>query len=169
VQMIPIVPVAVYRCVYCPATFSTEAGLVGHMESSHPGKPYLVYAYGGVVASGESLSIAYKIYTPTVPQPPGGYEYFWHGFMFYTPNYKPWVPFAGAYVSFKHGTPAGFYTGAATFRATYMISRRFYNMPPGVYSLYSQGFSSKHDEEYASVLVQQFWKDVDTGQTITVI
>lgn len=165
------VPVAVYRCVYCPATFSTEAGLVGHMESSHPGKPYLVYAYPEVsqVASGGSFSIVYKIYTPTVPQPPGGYEYFWHGFMFYTLEYEPWVPFAGAYVSFEHGTPAGFYTGRAGFRAEYMISRRFYYMPPGVYSLYSQGFSSKHDEEYESVLVQQFWKDVDTGQTITVI
>ncbi|GAI85581.1 unnamed protein product, partial [marine sediment metagenome] len=46
VQMTPLFvpPVAVYRCVYCPATFSTEAGLVGHMEASHPGKPYVVFA-----------------------------------------------------------------------------------------------------------------------------
>jgi len=33
-------------CVYCRATFSTEAGLISHMESSHPGQPYLIYAYG---------------------------------------------------------------------------------------------------------------------------
>jgi len=165
------IPVEIYTCVYCKTPFTSEAALISHMEANHSGKPYLVYAYPEVsqVASGGSFSIIYKIYTPTVPQPPGGYEYFWHSFMFYTPNYEPWVPFAGAYVSFEHGTPAGFYTGSATFRAMYKLGTKFYNMPLGVYSLYSRGDSHKHDEEYASVLVQQFWKGVDTGQTITVV
>ena len=32
-------------CAYCGATFGTEESLIAHMESRHPGKPYLVSAY----------------------------------------------------------------------------------------------------------------------------
>jgi len=168
VQMAPIVPVAVYRCVYCPAAFSTEAGLVSHMESSHPGKPYVVYAYPeGAAPSGGSIGINYKVYTPAVPAGERTY-----GFTFYIPGYPIWEPYNGAYVDLRGGTPEGFYTGTETWRAAYNAGGwppTFKDIPRGTYPLYSRCRHLADVGEYAWAVIKTFWKDIDTGQTITVV
>lgn len=45
VEMTPIAAAILVPCVYCGATFTTEEELISHMESKHPGMPYLVSAY----------------------------------------------------------------------------------------------------------------------------
>ena len=172
VQMTPIFvpPVAVYPCVYCPATFSTEAGLVSHMESSHSGKPYVVYAYPeGAVPSGGSIGINYKVYTPAVPGTPTTGTY---GFTFYIPNFPVWVPYNGAFVDLRGGTPEGFYEGVEGMRIEYPLGGwppKFADIPPGTYPLYSECLHLADVGEYRWATIKTFWKDVDTGITITVV
>jgi len=160
------VPVAVYRCVYCPATFSTEAALDGHMSSSHPGKPYLVYAYPEVsqVASGGTLYINYKVYTPTIPS--GDRGYFWE---VYIPDYALWTPYNSACHKLYGGTPEGFYIDTRPMYIKYKSGTKFYNIPPGTYPLYSRCRHLADVGEYAWGVIKTFWEDVDTGQTITVV
>ena len=172
VQMIPVVvpPVAVYRCVYCPATFSTEAGLVSHMESSHPGKPYLIYAYPETEAiSGEKLNIRYKVYTPTVPGTPTTGTY---ALTLYIPDFPVWEPYNGACVDLRGGTPEGFYEGVEVMRMAYSIGGwppKFADIPLGTYPLYSWCRHLADVGEYQWATIKTFWKDVDTGQQITVV
>jgi len=172
VQMIPIVvpPVTVYRCVYCPATFSSETALIDHMEASHPGKPYLVYAYPeSQVPYGGYVKINYKVYTTTVP---GTSTTGTYGFTLYIPGFPVWEPYNGAFIDLRGGTPAGFYEGAETWRAQYNAGGwppNFVNIPRGTYPLYSWCRHLADVGEYAWAVIKTFWKDVDTGQTVTVV
>lgn len=157
-------------CVYCGATFSTEAELIAHMESNHPGKPYLVYAYPvGPAPYGEYVGIKYKVYTPAVPGTEYTASYF---FTFYIPGYYVWEPFNGALVDLRGGTPEGFYEGSSAWRAQYLISsypRQYANIPRGTYPLYSKCRHLADVGEYEFATIETFWEGVDTGQTITVV
>lgn len=156
-------------CVYCGATFSTEAGLIAHMESKHPGKPYLVYAYPAVsqVASGGTLYINYKAYTPAVPGTPATHGYFLE---IHIAGYPLWTPYNAALVKFDGGSPAQFRSGSAVMYIRYMTDHyKFANIPRGTYPLYSQCWHLADVGEYAWATIKTFWEGVDTGQTITVV
>lgn len=161
-------PVPLAPCVYCGATFTSEAALVSHMNANHAGKPYLIYAYAQAsVSSGGTLGIGYKVYTPTVPS--GDRAYF---FTFYIPDFPVWEPYNGAYIDLRGDTPEGFYEGGAAMRVAYSIGGwppKFVNIPRGTYSLYSKcrHLADVGEREWATI--KTFWKDVDTGQTITVV
>jgi len=159
-------PIPLAPCVYCGATFTTEAALVSHMESNHPGKPYLVYAYPEVsqVASGGTLYINYKVYTPTIPSGDRGYFY-----EIYIPDYPIWTPYNAALVKLLGGTPEGFYVGSAVMYIKYKSGTKFYNIPAGIYSLYSKCRHLADVGEYAWGTIETFWNNVDTGLTITVV
>ena len=159
--------VQTYICVYCKTPFNSEAALVSHMQASHPGKPYLVYAYPAEaqVASGGDLNINYKVYTPTVPSGERGYFY-----EIYIPDYPLWTPYNSALVRLLGGTPEGFYVGSAVIRLKYMTDHyKFANIPPGTYSLYSKCRHLADVGEYAWGTIETFWSGVDTGQTIAVV
>jgi len=164
------IPVLAYICVYCKAQFISEEALISHMNASHPGKPYLVYACPeSQVPYGGYIPIIYKVYTPTVPGTPTTATY---GFTFYIPGYYVWEPYNGAFVDLRGGTPVGFYEGAETWRAQYVISAwpyKFGNIPRGTYPLYSKCRHLADVGEYEWVTKQTFWQDVDTGVTITVV
>lgn len=166
----PAPPVPLCPCVYCGATFTSEADLVSHMESNHPGKPYLVYAYPveSEVASGEWLNIRYKVFTPAVPGTETTASYF---FTFYIPDFVVWEPFNGAYVDLRGGTPAGFYEGVSGMWIKYIYAGHweFYLIPPGTYPLYSRCRHRADVGEYEWGTIKTFWSGVDTGQTITVV
>jgi len=156
-------------CVYCGATFSTEAGLISHMESNHPGQPYLIYAYPAVsqVASGGTLYINYKAYTPAVPGTPATHGYFLE---IHIAGYPLWTPYNAALVRFDGGSPAQFRSGRAVMYIKYMVGHyNFYNIPPGTYKLCSKCRHLADVSEYGWGTIKTFWKDVDTGQTIKVI
>lgn len=177
IQMAPIVPVAVYRCVYCPATFSTEAALVGHMESSHPGKPYLVYAYLSKDTVGfdyikmdgwsqkDWITVYAKAFTPAVAADEKYRFHFWfYRELIYA--YWPCSPNAGFVVNGP--APEGFYVGESSdLRPVYFTylgpGGRRAEVPSGTYPLYSTCFYVKDKVGTA------IWENVDTGLTITVI
>ena len=177
VQMTPIFvpPVAVYRCVYCPAAFSTEAGLVDHMESSHPGKPYLVYAYLSKDTVGfdyikmdgwykrDWITVYAKVFTPAIAADERYRFFFW---FYRTLEYGYWPCSPCAVLS--EGPAGGFYVGESSdlrpkYRTYLGPGGRVVEVPRGTYPLYSTCFFEK-GEEY-SVL----WENVDTGLTITVV
>lgn len=164
------VPVPLAPCVYCGATFTSEAALIDHMEGNHPGKPYLIYAYPTVsqVASRERLSIKYKVYTTAVPGTQDTQAYI---FFFYIAGFPIWTPYNGAPVDLRGGTPAGFYEGVSWMYAAYFkrVAPNIFDIPRGTYPLYSQCLHLADVGEYAWATIKTFWKDVDTGQTITVI
>lgn len=144
------VPVAIYTCVYCRATFSNEAGLVSHMQANHPGKPYLVYAYPEVsqVASGGTTHINYKVWVPD-----SGDDIL---FLFPLEGVYCWTPYGCANELFRAPVAAGFYTGSATMYIQYMTDHfQFANISPGVYKLLSS--------------CQGYWANVDTGLVLTVV
>lgn len=166
---VPAPPVALCPCVYCGATFGTEAELIAHMESKHPGRPYLVYAYPAVsqIASGAWLKINYKVYTPAVP----GTENEVYFFTVYIPGFRVWEPYNGTQMYFQGGTPAGFYEGMSGMYIQYMVDRwKFVNIPRGTYHLFSMcRYCTAGPGGWTANVVQTFWQGVDTGQTITVV
>ncbi|MBA7558628.1 hypothetical protein ES708_00232 [subsurface metagenome] len=156
-------------CVYCGATFDTETGLISHMESNHPGQPYLVYAYPAVsqVASGGTLYINYRVYTPAVPGTPTTHGYFLE---IHIAGYPLWTPYNAALVRFDGGSPAQFRSGRAIMYIKYMVGQyNFYNIPPGTYKLCSKCRHLADVGGYGWGTIKTFWKDVDTGQTIKVV
>ncbi len=156
-------------CVYCGATFTTEAGLIGHMQSKHPGKPYLVYAYPVVsqVASGAWFKINYKVYTPAVPGPENDVYFF----TVYIPGFRVWEPYNGTQMYFLSGTPAGFYKGVSGMYTQYMVGQyNFYNIPPGTYHLFSMcRHCTVGPGGWTANVVRTFWQGADTGLTIEVV
>lgn len=161
VQMIPIgvPPVAVYRCVYCPATFSTEAALIDHMEASHPGKPYLVYAYlpEDNIRRGDTFVANVKVFTP------GGKA--WKYMLRFFGTYGSHVDCAGVFgVS---SSDEGFYTGEIGLPTNYWDpnTRRMENIPAGTYTIYSRCYYVSGDPPAAHTV----WSDVDIGLTVTVV
>lgn len=149
-------------CVYCGATFGTEAELITHMEANHAGKPYLVYAVPqGSVASGGLFGINYKVYTPAVSAGIWGCI-----FTFYIFDFPVWEPYNGATVIFRGGAPAGFYEGASGGYVQYMVDHfQFAPIPRGTYPLFSK---CRHYAANGALLIT-FWTGKDTGQTITVV
>jgi hypothetical protein len=149
-------------CVYCGATFSTEAGLISHMESNHPGMPYLVYAVPrGPAASGGTLTIDYKLYTPAISTGTWGCL-----FTFYIPNFPVWEPYNGAVVVLRGGTLAGFYESGEMTYLQYMVDHfKFAYIPRGTYQLFSKCrlYSS------TGALLRTFWTGRDSGRTVTVV
>ncbi|GAI98880.1 unnamed protein product, partial [marine sediment metagenome] len=49
------------------------------------------------------------------------------------------------------------------------VSPNIRDIPPGTYPLYSKCEHLADVGEYAWAVIKTFWKDVDTGQTITVV
>ncbi len=155
-------------CVYCRATFSTEAELISHMESSHPGMPYLIYAYPeeSQVASGGSCLINYKAYIPTLRAL--STAYYNHSWILWITigRYYSTVPFAyGAWRRVSSGQ--GFIEGTGTVRAKYNPAPYdVRNIPRGTYPLVS-GLGSFHNSGHGPT--DLYWWKADTGQTITVV
>ena len=171
VAMTPIAVVFLAPCVYCEATFTTEEELIDHMAASHPGKPYLVYAYPLVeqVASGGRLSFSMKVYSPAVPmtERPGNYA-----FSIYIPDFPIRRLYNEAILYIDRGSPAGFYEGTPYMWVKYMTGtfpEIQHNIPPGTYRLYSRGIYRKDIKDVGWVLAETFWSGVDTGLTIQVV
>lgn len=159
------VPVEVYRCVYCPATFSTEAGLVSHMEANHAGKPYLVYAYlpEATVRRGDGFKANVKVFTP------GGTS--WNYMLRFWGTYGSHADCAGIFgVSYSD---EGFYTGEIGLPTYYWDAntRRMENIPAGTYTIYSRCYYIGYPyapADYTPV-VYTVWAGVDIGLTVTVV
>ncbi len=177
VEMTPIALVSLAPCVYCGATFTTEAELIAHMSASHPGKPYLVYAYPLVeqVASGGRLSFGIKVYSTAVPMTdrPGNYA-----FVIYIPNFPTYpvtigTPANQAILYVGRGSPEGFYESTRYMEVEYIAGfdgfPNFRNIPPGIYPLYSLAIYRKDIKDVGWVLAETFWSGVDTGEKITVV
>lgn len=153
------VPVAVYTCVYCRATFSTEAELVSHMEANHPVKPYLVYAYlpEATVRRGDVFKANVKVFTP------GGKA--WEYMLRFFGTYGSHVDCAGTFgVSYSD---EGFYTGEISLPTYYWDpnTRRLENIPAGTYTIYSRCYYVSGDPPAAHTV----WSDVNIGLTVTVV
>lgn len=167
-----VVAVTPCPCVYCGATFSTEAELISHMNASHPGQPYVVYVYPQEesVASGYQalLHLNYKVYTPAVPGTEYTASYF---FTFYIPGFGVWEPYNGAYVDLRGGTPAGFYEGVAGMYLSVYQGPSIIPVaiPRGIYPLYSRCRYLADVGAYEFAVIKTFWEGVDTGITITVV
>ncbi|GAI65947.1 unnamed protein product, partial [marine sediment metagenome] len=105
-------------CVYCGAQFTTESDLVAHMETNHPGKPYVVWAYlpeeNVLLTPGSQYSIKAKVFAP----PTTGDERWIFAFWSYQ-----WECIAG-FITIGGVTPAGFYTGeAASYHCLHRLGR----------------------------------------------
>ena len=138
-------------CVYCRATFGTEAELISHTESNHPGKPYLVSmqllrsflsqgSYDGAPAD-------VKVYVPD-----SGYYQF--HFWIYSD--------ACASAASVKDLPAGFYEKRASI-LSYGVSYGYFFVPPGTYAI-----------KTSCVLIVGYelkwlYRGVDTGLTIRVV
>lgn len=149
--------VSAYTCVYCKATFTTEADLVSHMSANHPGKPYLVYAYlpEDNISRGDTFKANVKVYTP------GGKAY----------NYM--LRFWGTYGSHADcagvlkvsSSDIGFYIGEINLPTYYWDpnTRKLTNIPAGTYTIYSRCYF------ISNTTVHTVWSDVDIGLTVTVV
>jgi len=158
------VPVPLAPCVYCGATFTSEAALIDHMEGNHPGKPYLIYAYPAeaVVVSGGIAYINYKVGISDITT---GYMLIFH---FGLEGIYWLAPYACAHVIFEAGATAGYYEGSEAWYVKYMTDHfKFANIPPGVYRLLSTCKLYHLDGTYT--LVKTYWSKSDTGLTITVV
>lgn len=174
-----------YTCIYCGDKFTTEAGFGNHLKTSHPGKPglFTIYPERTEVDGGDRLLIAYKIYIPTVP---GGYVtdgYYTDKYEFavYIPGVgiplaKHWN-YTSAVLSFIGGTTGGRERIYDSSRWPYAgVMRLFWSidpdipLAPGTYPLYSMCYHAIYNiEEHRWEIKEYFWKDVDTGRTITVV
>ena len=140
-------------------------GVSGRLDISlHPiipAKPTLVYARPAQaqVASGETAYINYKVGIPDITA--GNILMF----LFPLEGVRCWTPFGCANIVFRAGATAGYYEGSAAWYVKYQVYRfTFANIPPGVYRLLSTC------ELYRDgTLVKTYWRNVDTGQTITVV
>lgn len=167
VAMTPIVPVILAPCVYCGATFSSETELIAHIGTYHPGMPFLIYAYvqEDEVPSGGYYHIAYRAYIPTLRELPDVPQYP-HWLLFIDQNtYRSLVPWAyAARISVLSGQ--GFIEGVGTARAKYNPAPYdVYNIPPGTHPLVSSLVVATGPGE----VLDQYWWEADTGQTLTVV
>ncbi len=157
-------------CVYCGATFSTEAELISHMESNHPGMPYLIYAYPveSQVASGGSCLINYKAYIPTLRALSTAYHYhFWYLGIAIGTYYSIFLFAYGVRRCLYSSGGQGFIEGTGTVRAKYNPAPYdVRNIPRGTYPLVS-GLGAFHNSGHGPT--DRYWWKVDTGQTITVV
>ncbi|GAI68787.1 unnamed protein product [marine sediment metagenome] len=126
-----------------------------------PSEPELIYAEPAEaqVASGRTAYINYKVGIPDIAT---GYSLI---FLFPLEGVRCWTPYGCANVDFRAGATAGYYEGSAAWYVKYQVYRFiFANIPPGVYRLLSTC------ELYRDgTLVKTYWRNVDTGQTITVV
>ena len=125
-----------------------------------PTKPELDYAEPAkaVIASGATGHINYKVGIPDITT---GYMLI---FLFPLEGVRCWTPYGCANVNFRAGATAGYYEGSASWYVKYMTDHfKFANIPPGTYRLLSTC------ELYRDgTLVKTYWRNVDTGETITV-
>ena len=126
-----------------------------------PTKPELVYAEPAEaqVVSGGTLYINYKVGIPDITT---GYILI---FLFPLEGVRCWTPYGCANVNFRAGATAGYYEGSAPMYVKYMTDHfKFANIPRGTYRLLSTC------ELYRDgTLVKTYWRNVDTGQVITVV
>lgn len=126
-----------------------------------PTEPSLIYARPAEpqVVSGGTLYINYRVAIPDVGE---GNRLF---FLFTLEGVRCWTPYGCANVNFRAGATAGYYEGSAPMYIKYMTDHfKFANIPPGVYRLLSWCFLNRD-----GTLVKTYWKDVDTGETVTVV
>jgi len=161
VALTPIAVAYLVPCVHCGATFTTEEELIAHMESRHPGKPYLVSAYLPQPYVLQSRSGSHN----AAPFDAKGYIPDTEYYQFHT-----WISsdaFAGSVrVS---GKSAGFYEVGASIRS-YGVTG-----PPPHYIYVSLG---TYAIKTSCVLIQEvagewkltwLWKGKDTGLVIEVV
>ena len=166
IAMTPIVPVPLSPCVYCGATFTTEAELIAHMEAYHSEMPYLIYAYASPaeVAGGARYYIKYKAYIPTLREAPAGSN--WR-LVIYPERYLDLCLGANGGMIWLGTTGGqGFKEGSDRADAEYNPAPyKVYDIPRGTYALLSSlgAFTGPCE------MVDQYWLHVDTGQTLTVV
>jgi hypothetical protein len=134
-----------------------------------PTKPDLVYASPAEaqIASGGTGHINYKVGIPDIAPSPQQALIFFFGLE----GIYWWAPYAAASVSFREGAKAGYYEGSAAWYAKYLYATpyKFANIPSGTYRLLSTCELYRDVGEYAWKVVKTYWKNVDTGQKITVV
>jgi hypothetical protein len=126
-----------------------------------PTKPELVYAKPAEaqVVSGGTGHINYKVGIPDITT---GYILI---FLFPLEGVYCWTPYGCANVDFRAGAKAGYYEGSAAWYVKYMTDHfKFANIPRGTYRLLSTCELYRDGS-----LVKTYWKNVDTGQRITVV
>ena len=163
VQMTPIVvpPVAVYTCVYCQASFNTEAALIEHMEGNHPGMPYVVYAYleDDTIPQGESMRVIAKVFIPSGVQA-GSWRFM---FRFYG-TYGTREDCAGK-KDISTDMAEGFYMINVNVPTDYITKGWVWvDVPPGTYTVYSRGSFRPSGADR-----QTLWSGVDLGLRVTVV
>lgn len=158
----PILPVP---CVYCGATYDIEEELIAHMESNHPNKPYLIYAYPttDVVSPCGSYYIKWKAYIPNLPDMGGRWR------LIILQNAYPSIIYGATEAMIQLGSTGGQGLCEGSTRAW-----AYYNpapwetpcLPSGTYQLVSSLICWDTDID---AIVNQYWYEANTGQTITVI
>lgn len=144
-------------CVYCGATFTTEEELIAHMESRHPGKPYLVSAYLPQSYVLQSRSGSHN----TAPFSAKGYVPDTQYYQFLT--YISSDAFAGG-VSIKK-KPAGFYEVGASIR-TFGVTGpppHYIYVPLGTYAIKTSC------ARIVDTSIYWLWKGKNTGLSIEVV
>ncbi len=146
-------------CVYCGAQFTTESDLVAHMETNHPGKPYVVWASlpeeNVLLTPGGQYSIKAKVFAPPTVVGESWIFAFW--------SYQ-WECIAG-FIVIDGGTPAGFHIGeAASYHCLHRLGR-WYCPPLGENIVYSDCYLAGVDRWYSNPV----WKSVDIGLRVNFI
>ncbi len=143
-------------CVYCRGTFATEEQLIGHMESKHRGKPYLVSAYLPQAYVEQSRPARHS----TAPFSAKGYVPNNRYYQFLT--YISSDAYAGG-VRIQ-GKPAGFYEVGASIRSYGVVPYTGYvYLGLGTYAI------KTHCVLIVDSALYWLWKGADTGLTIEVV
>jgi len=126
-----------------------------------PTEPQLIYAYPAEaqIASGATGHINYKVGISDITT---GYMLI---FRFPLEGVPYMAPYGCAHVMFYAGATAGYYEGSEAWYVKYPTDHfDFANIPPGVYRLLSTCELYRDGS-----LVKTYWRDVDTGEIITVV
>jgi len=140
-------------CVYCGGTFSTEAELITHMGTKHPGKPYLAsiqLLQSSIVQGGYNAALVnVRVYIPD------GSYYQFHLYIYND---------ACASAAYIIGNPAGFYEASMSILGYGVASGQgYFFIPAGTYPVYASCVRVVGYE------LQWLYRGVDTGLTIRVV
>lgn len=151
-------------CVYCGATFFTEAQLIGHMETNHPGKPYLIslaapsWMQESTPKQKITVGVSGKGFMPnTLPD---------YDLSICTYIYSEWGA-ARLYRTGYEASGAHFFESSGVIMGYGVTQSGYYYVPAGIYSIMSLCYITTYDgQNYERSFA---WKDADTGLTIEVV